>query len=168
VRQYPLNGTAIVLGGGPSKGAGYVFAGGAPLAVAAWANVAAPVVTRIDPAALQTYQPSGMFSHVRLVPIDGTFLSTKSGLRYRVAGGYAFALSTCSDIGGCPSPALVDAFAVAHPGTHLTATPTNGTVVLAEPTATYWSFANGNRSKTTASAGAIEVDDTSVTSFPIV
>jgi hypothetical protein len=169
VRQYPLNGTAVYEASGTLKGSGFVFAGGAPLAVANWMNINSPKITGVDPAALDTYATSGAFSHVAAVPANGTFLSTKSGGTYRAAGGYAFAIASCSDIGGCTSPTLVDAWAIAHAGSasaHLAATPVNGTEVLAEPSGGYWTFESGDKSPGTASTAAVKVDDTSVSSFP--
>ena len=168
VRQYPLNGSAVFEASGALKGSGFVFAGGAPLAVANWKNVNSPQITGVDPGALDTYAATGPFSHVAAVPANGTFLVTRSGSTYRVAGGYAFAIASCSDVGGCPSPALFDAWAVAHPGSsaHLAATPANGSEVLAEPSGAYWTFEGGDRSPGTASAAAVKVDDSSVTAFP--
>jgi hypothetical protein len=169
VRKYPLDGTAVYEASGSLRGSGYVFAGGAPLSVANWNNVGSPQITGVDPAALDHYAATGAYSHVAPVPTNGSFLRTKAGSTYRVAGGYAFPIASCSAIGGCPSPTLVDAWAIAHPGTstHLSATPSNGTEVLAEPSGSYWTFHNGDRSTATASAAAVQVDDTSISSFPV-
>jgi hypothetical protein len=170
VQQYPANGTAVYMESGTSKGSGFVFAGGAPLYVANWKHVDSPKITGVDPAALENYATTGPFSHVQQYPTNGTFLTTMAGATYRVAGAYAFVIASCTDIGGCPSPTLIDAWSITNAGnsvSHLEATPANGTEVLAEPSGNYWTFESGQRSTGTGSSSAVEVDDTSVASFPI-
>ena len=170
VRQYPANGTAVA-----AAGWGYVFAGGAPLAVQSWANVGSPPFTKVDNAALYTYtsspgDPWNAFSHVLAVPAAGTFLTTDAGADYRVAGGYPFTLSSCAAIGGCASPVLVDPWAIANPATsqaHVNATPANGTLVEGLPSATYWSFSMGQRTQVGSTPAATAVNDSSLAAFPI-
>jgi len=165
VRRFPANGTAVFNASGPLRGAGFVFAGGAPLPVANWKNVGNPTLTGVDPAALATFASTGAFSHVRAVPANGAFLRTTTGRDYRVAGGYAFPIASCKAIGGCASPTLVDAWPLTHANSHLNATPANGTEVRAEPSGSYWTFKNDKRSKGKASSAAVKVDDTSVRAF---
>jgi hypothetical protein len=174
VLQYPANGTAVAVGNpGSNHGNGYVFAGGAPLAVQNWANVGNPQWTVVDNAALFNYTSGGPYqpySHVLPVPAAGTFLTTKAGADYRVAGGYAFTLSSCAALGGCTSPVLVDPWAIANPSlpsAHLNVTPANGTVVEGLPSATYWSFASGKRAKVGTTPSATAVNDSSLKGFPI-
>lgn len=170
VRQYPASGTAVA-----AAGWGYVFAGGAPLAVQDWANVGSPPITKVDGAALDTYtsspgDPWHAYSHVLAVPAAGTFLTTGAGADYRVAGGYAFTLSSCAAIGGCASPVLVDPWAIANPATpeaHLNVAPANGTTVEGLPSATYWSFSSGQRTQAGSTPSATAVNDSSLSKFPI-
>jgi hypothetical protein len=176
VRQYPANGTAAAVGNpGTGHGAGYVFAGGAPLAVANWANVGSPKWVVVDSAALVTYasspgDPWKAYSHVLAVPAAGTFLRTGAGADYRVAGGYAFTLSSCAAIGGCASPVLVDPWAIANPAApaaHLNVAPANGSTVEGLPSATYWSFSSGQRTQAGSTPSATAVNDSSLSKFPI-
>jgi hypothetical protein len=170
VRQYPANGTAVA-----AAGWGYVFAGGAPLAVQKWANVGSPPFTTVDNAALHTYtsspsDPWKAYSHVLAVPAAGTFLTTDAGTEYRVAGGYAFLLSRCVPLGGCTSPVLVDPWAIANPTSseaHLGVTPANGTVVEGLPSAKYWLFSSGKRTRVASNSSATAVNDSSLRKFPI-
>jgi hypothetical protein len=176
VLQYPANGTAVAVGNpGSVHGNGYVFAGGAPLAVANWANVGSPAWTVVDNAALFTYtsapgDPYHVYSHVLAVPAAGTFLTTKAGADYRVAGGYAFTLSNCSVLGGCTGATLVDPWAIANPSSpsaHLNVTPANGTLVEGLPSATYWSISGGKRTQVGSTPSATAVNDSSLSKFPI-
>jgi hypothetical protein len=75
VLQYPADGTYVATGNSNEHGAGFVFAGGAPLAIASWSNVPNPKWTFVDGNALDTYNsndPWHAFDHVRQYPADGT------------------------------------------------------------------------------------------------
>ena len=173
VRQYPANGTAVAVGNPTDHGAGYIFAGGAPLNVAGWSNVGNPQWVVVDSYALDNYSSTGPYhslDHVRDYPANGTFLHTNTGSTYRTAGGAALAITNCTTIGGCPAPAPTDAWIITNAGqtgTHLRAAPTNGTTVEGLPSHHYWKFQNGKRTHTTATTSAIKVDDTSLTPYPI-
>lgn len=172
VRRYPMNGTAVYVGTpGSQHNDGFVFAGGAPLYVASWANVDSPSLTEIDSYAIDHHATSGALSHTLATPANGTFLVTKAGADYRVAGGYAFAIANCSDVGGCGGAVLVDPWAIANTNvagrSYLDATPANGTEVRGEPSGNYWVIESGKRTSASASTSAVEVDDTSLSPFPV-
>jgi hypothetical protein len=172
VRRFPANGTAVYVGTpGSQHNDGFVFAGGAPMYVSAWANVDDPLYTEIDAAAIDSHTTSGSYSHTLATPANGTFLVTKAGADYRVAGGYAFTIADCTYLGGCAAAALVDPWAITHTNvagrSYLSASPANGTEVRGEPSGDYWVFENDERATASASSSAVEVDDTSLSSFTI-
>ena len=75
VLQYPANGTYVAVGNSNEHGAGFVFAGGAPLAIASWSNVSNPKWTIVDGNALDTYSSNDTWhadNHVRQYPANGT------------------------------------------------------------------------------------------------
>ena len=178
VLQYPMNGTAVAFGNpGPTHGSGYMFAGGAPLPVAKWSNVGLPPWVVVDGNALDRYSssdPFHAFSHVRDYPSNGTFLSvgvgTKMGV-WRVAGGFAFRINSCSVLnGGCTGAAVADGIGIQGAGganDHLSAAPLNGTIVEGMPSKAFWTISGGKRTKRGASTAAVQVDDTSLAVIPV-
>jgi hypothetical protein len=94
------------------SGAGYRFAGGAPLYVSSWALFGNPAATRVDDYALDHYAAGGPLSHVLRYPLTGTFLK---GLQ---------TCKTYQDVSGVPkrvttttsTPVNIDQLAVDHAG----------------------------------------------------
>ena len=178
VRRFPMDGTAVAFGNpGPTHGSGYLFAGGAPLPVAKWSNVGLPPWVVIDGNALDRYASPDQFhsfSHVRDYPNKGTFLSVRVGTKkgvWRVVGGYAFRIASCSALsGGCAAEVVADGIGIQSAGganDHLTAAPLNGTIVEGMPSKTFWSISGGKRTKRGKSTPSFQVDDTSLATIPI-
>lgn len=140
----------------------YRIAGGAAMAVNNWAGFGgAQAVLPITPqqlAALPAY------------PASGTFLTTTTGLGYRVAGGTAFPITNWALFGGQRPSVTVDEWDlqnVGNPLVHLLASPLNGTTVEGLPSGRFWSFTGGSRSAS-AAGGAVGVEDQALTPFGVV
>ncbi len=144
------------------KGTDSVFqiAGGAPLYVSDWSGFGGP-----QPIELITQR---QFSELPRYPANGTFLTTTTGLVYRVAGG-APILVTDSDLFGVQQPSVTvdewDLLNMTNPLAHLRPMPLNGTIVKGLPSNTYWSFAGGLRQPAKANAAAVAVDDQGLAAF---
>jgi hypothetical protein len=102
LRQQPADGTFLAAGG-------YVYrvAGGAPLYVTSWSPLGGShPTTVIDPAAVGHAGRPGVWSHLRQVPADGTFLVGRPGGKvYRVHDGVAVYVPSWAPYGG-PQPTV--------------------------------------------------------------
>jgi cell wall-associated NlpC family hydrolase len=166
LRPYPADGTLI---SNVDNGRAYVVAGGAPLYISA-ADASQIPGWGVQPVVGVSGYEFSAYEHLRPHPADGTFLSTTAGKVFRIAGGAPFAVSSWSVFGGTQPSVTVDQWDLenpAEPYAHIRTTPNNGTVVEGLPSATYWTFQNGERAPTDPSAGAITVDDTGLAVYPI-
>lgn len=114
--KYPANGTFVRTLG--TSSAVYRIAGGAPIFVSTWAVYGAPRPTvSIDPAAVAHAGATGAWDHLRLVPLDSTFIRTpNNGAVYRIAGGAPLWVSSWTPFGG-PKPYVdIDPAAVSYAG----------------------------------------------------
>jgi hypothetical protein len=138
----------------------FQIAGGAPLYVSDWSGFGGP-----QPIELITKR---QFSELPRYPANGTFLTTTTGLVYRVAGG-APLLVTNWDLFGAVQPSVTvdewDLENMIDPLAHLRAVPLNGTVVEGLPSNTYWSFNGGLRQPAKSNAAAVAVDDQGLVIF---
>ena len=164
VRRYPADGTAVHNGApGALHGAGYVFAGGAPLYVASWASVGNPQSTTVDQYALDNAGGEAHLDHARRYPADGTYTVRQGGAVSRFAGGAPIEISDWSHVGG-PHPAtLVDGYAFVNAGPdapldHVRRLPADGTVARGRPSGRAWVFTAGCR-LATSRAGGVDVSD---------
>jgi hypothetical protein len=139
----------------------YRIAGGAPLYVSSWAGFGGA-----QPVEMLTPQD---FAQLPPYPANGTFLTTTTGLVYRVAGG-APILVTNWDLFGAPQPSVTvdewDLENTSNPLAHLRPAPLNGTVVRGLPSGAYWTFARGTRKPTKRNTAAVAVDDQGLAAFP--
>jgi hypothetical protein len=167
VAQYPANGSFV---SAEPSGEVFRFVGGAPLYITDWNGVGGiqPAVVVNDASLSSSTQFS--FGHVAQYPANGSFVSAEpSGRVYRFAGGAPLYISSWDLFGG------VQPYVVVNDGTlssasqysfgHLRASPEDGTVVEGLPSQTYWVFQNGAVSPTAPVAGAVQVNDFSVTPF---
>jgi hypothetical protein len=121
----------------PGTQAVYRIAGDAPLLVSNWQAVGGeqPV----------TPVTQSQFDGLNLVPSDGTFLQTSTGVFYRVAGGAPLLVSDWSVYGG-PQPAVEidewDIDNIGNPAAHLNPVPANGTF-LQTPSGEIYRVAGG-------------------------
>ncbi len=133
LRPYPADGTFIVTSG---NGAVYRIAGGAPVYVSTLAPFggAQPIVA-VDPAAVSRAGTGSYFNHLRVLPLDGTFLSTAGGGGvYRVVGGAPVFVSSWAAVGGGHPTVAVDPAAISRAGAgsyydHLRSVPADGTFI---------------------------------------
>jgi hypothetical protein len=104
-------------------------------------------------------------------PADGTFVriadGPSTGTPLRAAGGALLALSDCIPLRGCPGAVVLDAAGLAdyareHPR------PADGTLLTGVPSGTTWLVAGGTRQATTGSSRAIDVNDATLSMFPLV
>jgi outer membrane protein OmpA-like peptidoglycan-associated protein len=168
---YPSNGSFV-----SASGFVYEIAGGAPLYVSNWATVGGAQPTyQIDPADITNADQSSPWNHLHAVPTNGTFINALSSSgqeegSYVTAGGTPFYISSWADYGGTQPVVNIDVWDItniANPTSHLSSAPTNGTLVEGVPSDHYWLFQSGERTSSTASAGAVVVEDSSLASFPI-
>ncbi len=140
----------------------YRIAGGAPLYVSSWAGFGGA-----QPVEMLTTQD---FAQLPPYPANGTFLTTTTGLVYRVAGG-APILVTNWALFGAPQPSVTvdewDLQNTTNPLAHLRPAPLDGTVVRGLPSQAYWSFEHGARVSATKNAAAVAVDDQGLAGFPV-
>lgn len=169
VRMHPADGTFVIAGIHV-----YRFAGGAPIYVSDWAAVGGQQpATRVDPAALANGSGPAPWNHVRLHPINGTFVSTRAGHVYRFAGGAAFHITSWSHVGGAVPTTLVDGSTLGRPSgggvlNNVRARPVDGTVLEEAPSNRRWVVSAGQRRSTESAAGAVRVSGTSIQSIPVV
>ncbi len=134
LRPYPTDGTFVVTSG---NGAVYRIAGGAPVYVSSWTPFGGskPAVL-IDAAAVARAGSGSYFNHLRVLPLDGTFLSTSGGGGvFRVVGGAPVYLSSWAPFGGAKATVAVDPAALSRAGAgsyynHLRSVPADGTFVV--------------------------------------
>lgn len=162
LRLVPQDGTFIA--GKPTNEA-YVIAGGAPIYITAWANVAnhsGKPITGVDATTIANAGGTGLAGHLKRVPADGTFIRDLQGTIYRVEGGAPIYVSTLSAFSGqTVVPVDVDAAAIAG------ATPT-------VPRLSHLSFYPADGTKLTGSPGSqryvvqggVPILDTGTAAFP--
>jgi hypothetical protein len=166
-RQTPADASFVLA---EPSGEVFRFVGGAPVYISDWNGVGGiqPAVVVNDASLSSSTQFS--FGHVAQYPANGSFVSAEpSGRVYRFAGGAPLYISSWDLFGG------VQPYVVVNDGTlssasqysfgHLRASPEDGTVVEGLPSQTYWVFQNGAVSPTAPVAGAVQVNDFSVTPF---
>jgi hypothetical protein len=140
----------------------YRITGGAPLYVSSWTGFGGE-----QPVDVITPQ---QFSALPQYPANGTFLTTTTGLTYRVAGGAPIEVTNWG-IFGAPQPSETvdewDLQNISNPLAHLEPAPVNGTVVEGLPSGSYWSFCDGVRSSAATTPGAVGVDDQGLAAFPV-
>ncbi len=115
LRPSPADGTFLR---DPSSGAIYKTAGGAPVYVSDWRAVggARPFLD-VDPAAFVNASGPGPWGHLRLRPVDGTFLrAPDSGAVFVVAGGSPLYVSDWGAVGGARPTNDVDPVAIRAAG----------------------------------------------------
>lgn len=159
----PANGTFLQT----ASGTVYRVAGGAPMYVTNPALFGAIAPVRVDQWNIDNV--GNPLSHLNAVPANGTFLTTTTGLTYRVAGGALFGVSRWSIFGGVQRAVLIDSWDVGNifnPLARLTFKPFNGTVVEGLPSKAFWVFKAGKRRLTSNGAGAVGVDDRSLRGYP--
>ena len=115
MRQIPVDGTFVRTAGNNQT---YKIVGGAPVYVSNWASVGGQQsVTIVDHFAVDRAGQAGYYSHLRAVPVDGTFIRTTSnGATYRMAGGAPLYVSSWTPFGGAKPVVTVDPLAVANGG----------------------------------------------------
>ncbi len=153
----PSDGTLVET----STGALYLIAGGAPMLVTNLAQFGNPQPFLVD--AWDIANAGNPASHLNAVPSNGTFLTTTTGLTYRVAGGAPIAVTTWSVFGGAKPAVTIDPWDVANiwnAAAHLVYRPAVGTVVEGLPSTAYWEFGPKNRYLVAPNpAAAVRVDD---------
>jgi hypothetical protein len=116
VNYFPMDGTFVV---GAQRGEVYRFAGGAPIYVSTWdAFGGAQPATAVDQFSLDNAgAASGAYSHARLRPTDGTFLSglPSQGV-FRVAGGIATYVPSWAPYGGAQPTVSINDSALDYAG----------------------------------------------------
>lgn len=139
----------------------YRIAGGAPLFVSSWDGFGGP-----QPVQLLSQKK---FLRLPRYPADGTFLTTTTGLVYRIAGGAPILVTEWALFGTVQPSITVDEWELqnlTNPLAHLRPVPLNGTVVEGLPSQTYWSFKGGVRQAARLNAAAVAVDDQGLAVFP--
>ncbi len=152
----PTNDTVIET----DTGSVYITAGGAPMFVSNLALFGSPQPLLVDQWDIDNV--GNPLSHLNVVPSNGTFVTTTTGLNYRVAGGAPIGVTTWSAFGGAQPTVTIDPWDVQNifnPAAHLKYRPAIGTVVEGLPSKTYWEFGPKNRYLVAASAAAVRVDD---------
>jgi hypothetical protein len=89
---------------------------------------------------------------------------------YEVAGGAALPIADCSPLGGCADAVLIDPWDITNAGvaaSGLTLIPVDGTVVEGLPSTNCWTFKLGGLLATSSASDAVEVDDSSLSTFPL-
>ncbi|HUA06777.1 MAG TPA: DUF1906 domain-containing protein [Solirubrobacteraceae bacterium] len=153
----PADGTLVET----STGLMYLIAGGAPMFVSSLAQFGNPQPFVVD--AWDIANAGNPLSHLNAVPSNGTFLTTTTGLSYRVAGGAPIAVTTWTVFGGTKPAVAIDPWDIANiwnAAAHLVYRPTVGTIVEGLPSGAYWEFGPKNRYLVAPNpAAAIRVDD---------
>jgi hypothetical protein len=102
------------------------------------------------------------------VPANGTFISTTTGLNYRIAGGAAIGVTSWAVFGGSQPSVMIDPWDLANvwnPLARLVYRPAIGTTVEGLPSGSYWRFGPKNRYLVNATPGAVRVDDRGLKPF---
>jgi hypothetical protein len=161
----PANGTFLQT----EAGSVYRVAGGAPMYVSdptAFGAISPVLVDQWDIA--NVGNPS---SHLNALPANGTFITTLTGLNYRIAGGAPIAVTSWAVFGGAQPSVTVDPWDLANvwdPLARLVYRPAVGTTVEGLPSGAYWRFGPKNRYLVTATAGAVRVDDRGLKPFSAI
>ncbi len=161
----PTDGTLIET----DTGAVYLIAGGAPLFVSDLAQFGSPQPLLVDEWNIDNV--GNPLSRLNPVPANGTFLTTTTGMAYRVAGGAPIALSNWSVFGGVQPSVTIDSWDVENlfnPAAHLLSRPAVGTVVQGLPSGAYWEFGPKNRYLVPATPGVVRVADSGLTLFSAI
>ena len=152
----PSDGTLVET----NTGALYLIAGGAPMFVSSLAQFGNPPASLID--AWNIANAGNPTSHLNATPSNGTFLTTTTGLTYRVVGGAPIAVTTWSVFGGAKPAVTIDPYDVANiwnPAVHLVYRPSVGSIVEGLPSKAYWEFGPKNRYLIAPNPDAVRVDD---------
>jgi hypothetical protein len=113
LRPYPADGTLI----NSQTGSVYRYAGGAPMYVAAWADIGGPQSTiLVNEDDVVNSGAAAPFDHSRKVPVDGTFVNTQTGAVYRFVGGAPLYISSWDDVGGSQPSTRVSQLAIDQGG----------------------------------------------------
>jgi hypothetical protein len=161
----PANGTFLTT----STGAVYRVAGGAPMYIsdpAAFGAIAPLLVDQWD-----IDNVGNPLSHLNTVPANGTFLTTTTGLNYRVAGGAPIGITTWTVFGGAQPSVTIDPWDLANifnPLARLLYRPAVGTTIEGLPSGAYWRFGPKNRYLVTPTPGAVRVDDRGLKPFSAI
>ena len=161
----PSDGTLIET----NTGAVYLIAGGAPLFVSSLAVFGDPQPLLVDEWNIDN--AGNPLSHLNPVPSPGTFLTTTTGLTYRVAGGAPLGVSNWSVFGGVKPSVEIDPWDVENlfnPAAHLLYRPVVGTVVEGLPSGAYWEFGPKNRYLVAAEPGVVRVADHGLVPFSAI
>jgi CHAP domain len=162
MNSVPTNGTFLQAW---DSGTIYRIAGGAPLALTNCLSLPGGCGS---PVFIDQWTVDHL-NHLNAVPTDGTFLQGwDSRTIFRVAGGAALPLTSCTAIaGGCGYPVFIDQWTVDHLN-HLNAVPTDGTILEGMPSATFWLIAADLRSSVPPpEPTAVQVDDSTVYLFTL-
>jgi Domain of unknown function (DUF1906) len=139
----------------------YLIAGGAPMFVTSLAQFGNPQPFVVD--SWDIANAGNPLSHLNAVPSNGTFLTTTTGMNYRVAGGAPIAVTTWTVFGGAKPAVTIDPWDIANiwnAAAHLVYRPAVGTVVEGLPSGAYWEFGPKNRYLVAPNpAAAVRVDD---------
>ena len=161
----PANGTFLTT----DTGAVYRVAGGAPMYIADPTAFGA-----ISPVLIDQWDIDNVgnpLSRMNVVPVNGTFLSTTTGLNYRVAGGAPIAVTNWKVFGGPQPSVTVDPWDLANewnPLARIIYRPAIGTTVEGLPSGAYWRFGPKNRYLVTVTPGAVRVDDRGLVPFSAI
>jgi len=161
----PTNGTLIET----NTGGVYLIAGGAPLFVSSLAVFGDPQPLLVDEWNIDNV--GNPLSHLSALPSSGTFLTTTTGLTYRVAGGAPLGIIDWSVFGGAKPAVTIDPWDVENlfnPAAHMLYRPTVGTVVEGLPSGAYWEFGPKNRYLVAAEPGAVRVADHGLVPFSAI
>ena len=158
----PVNGTFMRT----QDGLVWLVAGGAPMYVQNVASFGA-----INPVLVDEWDVANAgnpVSHLNAVPSNGTFVTTTTGMNYRIAGGAPVPISAWSVFGGVQPSVVIDPWDIANvtnPAARLVSRPAIGTVVEGLPSGAYWEFGPKNRYLVLPSATAVRVDDHGLTPY---
>ena len=161
----PTDGTLIET----NTGGLYLIAGGAPLFVSSLALFGDPQPLLVDEWNIDNV--GNPLSHLNRVPSSGTFLTTTTGLTYRVAGGAPLGIGNWSVFGGVKPAVTIDPWDVENlfnPAAHLLYRPMVGTVVEGLPSGAFWEFGPKNRYLVAAEPGAVRVADNGLVPFSAI
>ncbi|MGZ4707675.1 MAG: glycoside hydrolase family 25 protein [Acidimicrobiales bacterium] len=142
----PADGTILV---GSQRGEVYIVAGGAPIYTSTIAPIpAGKTWTWVDSNAIDSAGGSGVWSHLRAVPADGTVVvGQQRGEIYIVAGGAPIYTSTLAPV-GTKSWTVIDVTAIDAAGqgrkwNHLANLPADGTVLVGKQRGEVYIVAGG-------------------------
>jgi hypothetical protein len=153
----PSNGSLIRNG---DNGNIYEVVGGAPLHLGSCAYANCGAAVNVD-----SY-PINALDHLNAVPSNGSLIRNgDNGNIYEVAGGAALPVTNCAAIGGCTAELTLDGYALSS-NDHLNAWPTDGTVLVGEPSGSTWIITAGKKNPATVTAGAVAVNDATVAAIP--